>query len=70
VLIERAKKESRVFNLDDPDDMNAYNEVIDNPAVRILEKKFIQHTETERSGRDMTETKEVHLFVEWETVCL
>lgn len=70
MLIEKAHKESRKFNLDDPDDVQAYNMIIDNPAVRILEKKYIQHTESESEGRSRTETKEVHMYVEWETCSL
>lgn len=70
MLIERTKKESRVFNLDDPHDLADYNETIDSPAVRVLDKKWIQHTEVEASGRDRTETKENHIYLEWETCSL
>ena len=70
MLIERTKKQSRVFNLNDRDEEEAYNEIIDDPAVRILEKRMIKHTEVEQSGRDRTETTENHILLEWETCSL
>ena len=70
MLIQKTKVESRVFNLDDANENSEYNEIIDNPAVRILERKFIAHTEVEQMGKDRTEIKEQHLYVEWETCSL
>lgn len=70
MLIQKAKVESRVFNLDDVGDNNAYNDVLDNPAVRVLEKKWIKHTEVEQSGKDRTEVTENHIYLEWETCSL
>lgn len=70
MLIQKSKIESRVFNLDDASDNTEYNAIIDNPAVRILEKKWIQHTEVEQMGKDRTETKEQHVYLEWETCSL
>lgn len=70
MLIERSSKQARIFNLDLNDDLLAYNEVISDPATRILEKKYIAHTEIDQSGRDRTETKETHILLEWETCSL
>lgn len=70
MLIEKVRKEAKKFNLDDPDDILEYTHIISDPAVRILEKKYIQHTEVEAEGRSRTETKEVHMYVEWETCSL
>ena len=70
MLIQKSKVESRVFNLDRATDLVEYNAIIDDPAVRILDRKWIQHTESETMGRDRTEVKEQHLYVEWETCSL
>ena len=70
MLIERSKREARVFNLNDRDEEEAYNQIINDPAVNILEKRLIKHTETEQSGRDRTETTENHIMLEWETCSL
>lgn len=70
MLIQKSTIEARVFNLDDAADCAAYNQVINNPSVRILEKKFIAHTEVEQMGKDRTEVKENHIHLEWETCSL
>lgn len=70
MLIEKAKVQSRVFNLDLETDIDEWSALLDDPSVRVLFKKFIQHTETEQFGKDKTEVKEVHLYVEWETCSL
>jgi hypothetical protein len=38
--------------------------------VRVLEKKWIKHTEVEQSGKDRTEVTENHIYLEWETCSL
>ena len=70
MYIERARVQTQVFNLDDNEDLRRWEEILSDPAVRVLNKKFINHTESETSGRDRTETKEVHLYVEWEECSL
>lgn len=70
MLIERSVVESRTFNLDAAGDLEEYNELLDDPAVRVLHKKFIDHTEVEQEGRMRTEVKEMHIYVEWERCTL
>jgi hypothetical protein len=70
VLIEKAKVESRVFNLNDHQENLEYNQVLDNPAVKVLDKRFIKHTEVEQMGKDRTEVTENHIYLEWETCSL
>jgi hypothetical protein len=70
MLIERSTIQARVFNLDDVGDHNEYNSIINDPAIRILDKKWIDHTEVEAEGRNRSETKENHIYLEWETCSL
>jgi len=70
MLIEKAKIESRIFNLDNESDQSEYNALIDNPGVRILDKRWIDHNEVHVEGRERTEVKEPHLYVEWEECSL
>jgi hypothetical protein len=70
MLIQKSRVQSRVFNLNDHEENEAFNEVIDNPAVRVLDKRMIKHTEIEQEGRSRTETVENHMYLEWETCSL
>lgn len=70
MLIERSTINARRFNLSDADSVREYNDVINDPSTRVLDKKFINHTESVSEGDSFTETKEVHVFLEWEVVCL
>lgn len=70
MLIEKTKKESRIFNLDLESDQNEYNGILNNPGMRVLGTKWIDHTEVEVEGRSRSEVKENHIYVEWETCSL
>lgn len=70
MLIQKTRVESRVFNLNEPQENVEYNEVLDNPANKVLEKRFIKHTEVEAEGRSRTEVTENHVYLEWETCSL
>lgn len=70
MLIQKSRIESRVFNLNDHGENDEYNAVLDNPAIKVLEKKMIKHTEVEQQGRDRTEVVENHIYLEWETCSL
>ena len=70
MLIEKVKTEAKVFNLDDTADLQEYNDLLSNPAIRVLDKKWIDHTEVHAEGRERTEIKENHIYVEWETCSL
>ena len=69
-MIERTKLESRTFNLDNPDELQAWNDLLDNPAVRIIEKKIFNHSEATQEGRERTETKDQRIYAEWEVCSL
>lgn len=68
--IERSTVEARVFNLNDASENAEYNDLLSDPAVKILEERWIKHTEVEVEGRSRTETTENHIFVKWETCSL
>lgn len=70
MLIEKTKTESRTFNLDDPEDLADWNAILDNPAIRVTEKKLFNHTETMQEGRERTETKDQRIYAEWEVCSL
>lgn len=70
MLIQKSKIQARVFNLNDHRENEEYNAVLNDPTVRILDKKVIKHTEVEAEGRSRTEVTENHVYLEWETCSL
>lgn len=70
MMIERTKRESRTFNLDDATELAAWNALLDDPSVRIVQQKIFNHSETEQEGRDRFETKDQRIYAEWEVCSL
>lgn len=70
MLIERAALRSRTFNLDDRDQLADWNELLGDPSIRIVTKKFFNHTETSDDGDSHIEIKDQRVYAEWETCSL
>jgi hypothetical protein len=70
MFIERVTKHARTFDTEDVQDNKDYCAVLNDPAVRVLVKRFIKHTEVEAQGRDRTEQTRDYVYMEWEECSL
>jgi hypothetical protein len=70
MLIEKTDARARVFNLNDATENGEYNDLLSDPAIKILEERWIKHTESTQEGRNRTEVTENHIFVKWERCSL
>lgn len=68
MLIPRAVKRVFSLNLDDNSDRETYEEILNNPANRIISRKWVTQTETTSSGDSTISTSEQYIYLEVE-VC-
>ena len=70
MLITKTNRRSYSFNLDDREDRESYEEILNNPAAKILSKKFVTQSETIHEGESSTTTSEQHIYLEVEECSL
>ena len=70
MFIVKTKKEIKEFNLHEADDMTALSELMSNPSVNIIDKKYEEMTNTDIEGDSITKTTELHVYVEVEQCLL
>jgi hypothetical protein len=66
MLIEKTKKRAYSFNLDKADQRAEYEEVLNDPTVKIISKEFVNQSESD-FGEDFSTTKtERYVYLEVE----
>lgn len=66
MFIENVTKHMDTFNIHDEDDRRALENLLNNPAVQIVDKARIVRTLESRSGDSSEVTTEINIVVEWE----
>lgn len=61
-----SKKKSRTFNFLLRKDVEAYDEIINNPQCTVLEERTIKETRTEGDGEEAVRVTIDHIFVTYE----
>lgn len=70
MFITRTEREIRIFYLDDNRDSDAFNDLLNNPGIRILSKTFLSQKETNYEGESSTVTERPYVRVEYEACSL
>lgn len=66
MFIEKASRGMAVFDLNDSDDVKAYNDLLNDPAIKILDKKYGKTESTTQDGEYNSTEKNDMLYVEYE----
>lgn len=69
-FVAKTRRQALKFNLDDAEERQRYEEVLNNPAMKVLTKKHVQQTETTYDGDAETSATELHLYLEVEECTL
>ena len=70
MYVTRTKKHLQNFYLDNPQDKAKFEEIINNPAVNILEKSFFNESTTDYEGESASTTERPCARLEWEICSL
>lgn len=66
MFIPKKTKEVYKFNLDDRSERQSYQDLLDDPCCRIIDKKYVTHTETQFE-KDFSSTETTnHIYIEVE----
>jgi hypothetical protein len=66
MLLLKSEKKFLHFNLHDSEDVDAYNKILSNPAIKIIEKRF-EKQETSQFNEDYnTKESSSHVYLEVE----
>ena len=70
MLIARTKRRFESFNLDSADGAKAYEELVGDPSVIIVDRRFATLNETTYEGESSTSISRLWVYVEYEECSL